>query len=325
MPSHSNGISHSHSEADSRRKKLIHSFGLIALHVAPLSFIKLCLALLSYSEWRLGTYSYSMSDHGPLSKQAELEAIKTVGQKMINVAKVHDLSDSPDFDFEIEYFDGRRAIGEVGLLANRHYESAWATMMSRERQHFIELPNNSGTWGTRLHGIPNIKRFESAVPKIVETLNQNGISNFEVGMHPALRDLSKQCEELGIQYLLKQESVPGNQVVYFLDMGEPIFIDSTLDSLIRSVESSYLEGDHQDSWKKLEKFNADEKHIVFKCGSLIPLNHQHQLLRTAPTPKIPEISFPTGITHIWLLPRFVEAHGILWTRGGQKELFERPK
>lgn len=264
-----------------------------------------------------------MSDHGPLSKEAEIEAIEALSFRLTGVAKVHDLSDSQDFDFEIEYLDGRTAIGEIGLLANQNYESAWATMMSRDRQHFVELPENSGTWGTRLYGMPNIKRFESAVPKIIEKLNQVGVTTFEVGMFPEFRELSKQCDELGIQYLLKQDSVPGNQVIYFLDMGEPIFIDSTLDSLIRSVETAYLDGDHQDSWKKLEKFAADEKHIVFKCGSLIPLNHQHQLLRTSPTPKIPDITFPPGISHIWLLPRFIEAYGVRWSKDGFKELFER--
>ena len=264
-----------------------------------------------------------MSERGPLAKETEQEAIHVLTSFFSDLATVIDLSDKQDYDFEIHYKDGRKAIGEIGLLANPEYESALATMRNREKQHFVELPDEYGTWGTHLYGNPNIKRFEQEVPGIIAELNKHGITQFQIGMHLQLRDLSQHCESLGIQYLIRHADYPGNQVVYFLDMGQPIFIDSTLDSLVRSVEAAYLEGAFQDSWKKLETHHSDEKHLVFKCGSLIPLNHQQVLLLGEPTPIIPDIRFPSGITHIWIIPSYVEAFGLVWSIDGRKLLLTR--
>ena len=260
-----------------------------------------------------------MSVRGELAKETEQAAINLLTTYLADLATIHDLSDSQDYDFEIHYKDGRRAIGEIGLLANPQYESALAAMRAREKQHFVDLPDGYGTWGTHLYGNPNINRFELEVPKIIAELSRNGITQFQIGMHLELRELSQHCEALGIQYLVRHDDYPGNQVVYFLDMGQPIFIDSTLDSLVRSVEVAYLEGAFQDSWKKLETYHSDEKHLVFKCGSLIPLNHQHVLLTLEPAPEIPEIHFPLGVTHIWLMPAYLEAPYIYWSSQGEKK------
>lgn len=271
----------------------------------------------------MATYSWSMSDRGELARETEQEAIQLVKTYLADLALVKDLSDSQEYDFEIYYKDGRRGIGEIGLLANPAYESAWAALRSREKQHFVSLPSGQGTWGTHLYGNPSIKRFESEISEIIAELNYHGADEFYIGMHPEMRELSKKCEALGIQYLLKHNNIPEDQVVYFLDMGQPIFIDSTLESLVKSVEAALFQGDFQDSWKKLEAHSSDEKHLVFKCGSLIPLNHQQVLLKSEPTPDIPDISFPKGVTHIWLLPRYVEAFGLLWSVDGKKQLLDR--
>ncbi len=264
-----------------------------------------------------------MSDHGALSKEVELEAIEVLTSYLATNGTVHDMSDSQDYDFEIHYRDGRRAIGEIGLLANRDYESAWATLRSREKNHVVDLPPGFGTWGTHLYGNPNIKRFEKEIVGIIAELNERGIKEFQIGMHFELRALSQKCEAIGIQHLTKHLGYQIDQVVYFLDLGQTIFVDSTLDSLVKSIESAFLEGDFKDSWKKLIPFTSDEKHLFFKCGSLIPLNHQQVLLWAEPIPVIPEIYFPEGITHIWLLPNYVEAHGVLWSRDGEKLFVDR--
>lgn len=264
-----------------------------------------------------------MSERGALAKETEQAGINLVSTCLAGLATVQDLSDSQGYDFEILYQDGRRAIGEIGILANPIYESALAAMLAREKQHFVDLPDDYGTWGTHLYGNPNINRFEHEVPKIIAELNRNGITEFLIGMHLELRELSKHCEALGIQYLVRNDNYPGNQVVYFLDMGQPIFIDSTLNSLVKSVETAFLDGDFQDSWKKLEAHDADEKHLVFKCGSLIPLNHQLVLLTTDPEPKIPDIGFPLGITHIWLMPAYLGAPNIYWSREGEKKFISQ--
>lgn len=260
-----------------------------------------------------------MSERGELAKETERAAINLLSTCLAGMATVYDLSDKQAHDFEIHYNDGRRAIGEIGILANPQYESALAAMRTREKQHFVDLPDGYGTWGTHLYGNPNINRFELEVPRLIDELNKYEITQFQVGMHPELRELSQHCEALGIQYLVKHDDYPGNQVVYFLDMGQPIFIDSTLNSLVKCVEAAIFDGNFQDSWKKLEAHDSDEKHLVFRCGSLIPLNHQHVLLTLEPAPEIPDINFPIGITHIWLMPAYLEAPYIYWSSEGEKK------
>ena len=266
-------------------------------------------------------YSLTMSDRGRLAVETEKEAIHKLSSVFLGRATVIDLSDSQVYDFEIRYESGRKAIGEIGLLANPAYESAWATLQSRDRQHFVDLPDGYGTWGTHLYGYPNIRRFEIEIPKIIAELLKMGIDQFQVGMHFELRELSQHCESLGIQYLNRHVDHPENQVVYFLDMGQTFFIDPTLNSLVKVIETAFLEGSFQDSWKKLEPHISDEKHLFFKCGSLIPLNHQHALLTSEPEPAIPDITFPPGVTNIWVSSNYVEARSIYWSLNGDKGFF----
>ena len=267
----------------------------------------------------------SMSQHGDLAIQVEQGAISLLRQVLGERASIIDLSNSQSYDFEIRYKDGRIGIGEAGLLANRDYEAAWAALKKRKENHVFRLPAGHGTWSTQLHRQANINKFERAVGSIISDLNELGVDNFQVGMHYQLSDIDSRCKELGIQHLHKNGNYSEDQIIYFLDLVGSIFIDDTLDSLVQSLEGHINHGLYKDSWQKLEKFQADEKHLFLQCGSLIDLNHQQVLLKTNTAPHIPEICFPLGVTDIWVVPTYLEAYSIHWSRNGERNLIDPVK
>ena len=265
-----------------------------------------------------------MSYHGQLSREAEEWAIAILRKHFGLTAHVIDRSLENDYDFEVDYGDGRFAVGEIGLLADSDYEAAWAALTSREFHHQFNLPPGLGTWGTHLYDKPNIKAFENVIGSIIEELVAAGLSEFNVGMHHTLRHVDRKCEEVGIKHLQRHLEMTGDRVVYFLDMGQTFFIDNTLSSLVASVERAYLGDDFKDSWQKLQCVEAQERHLFFKCGSLIDLNHQLVLLTNPHDLDIPDITFPPGITDIWVAPGYLEAKILGWSISGQKQMIDPP-
>jgi hypothetical protein len=260
-----------------------------------------------------------MSEHGNLSRLAEEKAIQVLQHVLGNSAQIVDFSDTQIYDFEIHYSDGRRGIGEVGLLANTAYEAAWNAIRKSKSNHVFQLPDGLGTWSTTLYNNPNIRQFEREITGILILLHDFGISDFQLGMHFQYPELESKCESIGIQRLHKSNKSVENQIFYFLDRGHSFVIEDTLESLVTAVENQIHKGAFMDSWKKLQNFSADEKHLFFQCGSLIDSNYQFVLLQSPLTLEIPDIEFPPGVTHIWLIPEYLDAPYLFWSLQGEKK------
>lgn len=259
-----------------------------------------------------------MSDYGKLSLDAELEAVSIISQYLGDGGRVdHKGKDCP-YDFEIHYNDSRVAIGEVSILEEEDYRS-WIDAYSKlENNYSIPLPPGFGAWQVSLKITAKLNRFRREVVPFVELLRSREIYDLEIWADWPMDDISTKARNLGISYINKAEYLNGDLLIWGSE-GSGGVIQDEVEPLVAEIEQLLHGGNFQTSWTKLIPYPADEKHIFFKCGSLISNFLLDCLHPTNDRPLTADFTFPEGITHFWLTSGLQNSATLLWISDGQKE------
>ena len=263
-------------------------------------------------------YPERMSEYGPLSRETEIEAIEIIGSHLGRAGAISDTGMQKQYDFDIAYQDGRTAIGEIGLLEDEDYRKSWNSLTSQKEHHIVHLPEGYGVWSVRVAKTANGKHFRAEIGNFIKELIQADSTEIVISQTWPRTPLSEYGRSLGILHLHKIDYVKEDFVFYTIEHSSDFSIPDSLNPLVEKVQILLHEGACQDSWQKLLPYEADEKHVYLKCGSLISFNLQEHLLLRRDPPSIPDFLFPDGITHFWLRSIFLESRTILWINGGQK-------
>jgi len=224
-----------------------------------------------------------VSDYGKPSLNAELEAVSIISQYLGDGGRVDHKGKECPWDFEIHYNDSRVAIGEVSILEEEDYRS-WIDAYSKlENNYLIPLPPGFGAWADW-----------------------------------PMDDISTKARNLGISYINKAEYLNGDILMWGSE-GSGGVIQDEVEPLVAEIEKLLHGGNFQTSWTKLMPYPADEKHIFFKCGSLISNFLLDCLRPTNDRPLTADFTFPEGITHFWLTSGLQNSATLLWISDGQKE------
>ena len=264
-----------------------------------------------------GHYPEVVSDYGGLSLDAELEAVSIVGTVVGDRGTVLHRGKTDPYDFEIRYRDGRFAVGEVSVLEDQNYRSWWNALSKLENNYLIPLPSGFGTWHASLKMSSRIKRFQREVISYIEALESEKIYDLQIFDVWPLDELSNRGRNLGISHIDKISSMEGDNLI-FLAEGTGGSIPDTVEPLLTEIEKLIHGGIFETSWTKLIPFESDEKHIFFKCGSLISYFLLEYFRPPHSKALVADFKFPEGITHFWLNSYVQQSATLLWISDGQK-------
>lgn len=262
------------------------------------------------------------------ARLAEQVAIPIVGRWLGGSGKLHDESASDArFDFIIEYADDRRGVGDVWLDADETLTATWSDLFKQPRHHEIELSRGVGTWSLGLtnHAIGKVLRRE--LPSLVDDALSIAHTHLDLelwwdppGTDAAIRSVYDKGRALCIAYLTRQDS-EGPDVAIYLPMSSPkvrATDPGTLRGWIGDVFAKPAGMKHVD---KLLSANADERHAFVVAYNATPQTVEAILENL--TVAEPALVVPDGITHVWVLPRRIEAMAAVWTQAQDWRLIER--
>jgi hypothetical protein len=265
-------------------------------------------------------YPVIVSDYGDLSREAELEAVSIIGSYFGSQGTVLDTGKTAAYDFEIQYADTRTAVGEVSVLEDKDYLSGRDAMLRQETVNLHPLPDGYGFWRAKLRKsdkTAHIGSFLKQITSYIEKLKVENIEDLDIEEDWPKTPLYNLGRRLGIMHIRKVKGMEGDQIFYNYQ-GSGGFRPTTSEPLICEIEELLHDGQFQTSWTKLLPFPADEKHIFFKCGSLISDHLHDYFIDTNTSHSMTNFRFPKGITHLWLTSRWQKHVTLLWISDGQK-------
>ena len=262
-------------------------------------------------------YPVTVSDYGKLSLDAELEAVSIIGTYTGTRGKVIHKGKTDPYDFEIHYNDNRLAIGEVSILEDQNYRSWWHALLKQENNYSKSLPTGIGTWHASLKMSSRINEFHREIISYIEALEHEKIYELHIYEDWPLDELATRGRNLGISHINKIETFDSDILIYGSE-GRGGSVPDTVEPLLVEIEKLLHGGTFQTSWTKLKPFDADEKHIFFKCGSLISDFLLEYLRPPHAKTLLADFNFPEGITHFWLNSYLQESATLLWISNGEK-------
>ena len=259
-----------------------------------------------------------MSDYSKLSLDAELEAVSIIGQYIGDEGSVVHKGKTDPYDFEIHYNDSRVAIGEVSILEDENYRS-WIDAISKlENNYSIPLPAGLGVWQVSLKISARQNKFRREIRSFVELLDSQRIYDLHLWADWPIDDISAKARNLGISHINKVHNLEGDLLIWGSEGSGGVLQDQA-EPLVAEMETLLHGGNFQTSWTKLIPYPADEKHIFFKCGSLISYFLLEYLRPPHDQPLTADFKFPEGITHFWLTSELQGSATLLWVSDGQKK------
>jgi hypothetical protein len=222
---------------------------------------------------------------------------------------------SSPIDFVIDYLDGRHAVGDVWLDADETLMAVWGDLFKQERHQEIELDRGWGLWSLGLTHDANGRILRRDLPKLIGAclaINQTNL-DFEHSWIPpeapeALRDLYAHGGALGISYLIRHDTADQTEsrdaAIYFPKSDpKPTGTEpANLREWINRVFTDRAGAKH--IHEKLLPAMADERHAFVVAHTGTPASIQRRLATLRLNE--PDLVVPDGITHVWVLPRYVE-------------------
>ena len=246
---------------------------------------------------------------------AEQVAIPIVRQWVGSHGTLHDDSaTNAAFDFTINYTDGRSAVGDVWLDADQTLSAVWGDLFKQDVHHVIPLSAGAGTWSLGLTHEARGKALRLGLPSLVDACLELGWTDieFEHGWvapeAPApMRAAYVQGHALGIAYLTRHDAEGSslNDAAFYFPQSDPkaqATDPTTVAGWITQVFASPAGVKHIE--KKLVPAKADERHAFVVAHTGTPSTIQARLATLSDTE--PGLNVPSGITHVWVLPRHIE-------------------
>jgi hypothetical protein len=231
------------------------------------------------------------------------------------------------FDYTIEYGDGRRADGDVWLDADETLSATWGDLVRQREHHVIELSRAAGTWSLGLTHDARGKVVRGNVPSLVDAALANGITDLDFeqwwsppGLDPAVRSVFEKGRALGITYLTRQDA-RGRDVAIYFPMTSPRPQATDSDTLREWIQDVFARPAGRKHLEKLLSSKADERHAFVVAHNATPSSIQMTLATLSVAE--PSLVVPEGITHVWVLPRSVDAAAGLWTEADGWRIIER--
>ncbi|MDA8438518.1 MAG: hypothetical protein M0Z51_06615 [Propionibacterium sp.] len=239
------------------------------------------------------------------------------------------------FDFTIDYADGRRAVGDVWLDADAKLMAVWGDLFAQERHHVVQLTPNSGTWTVGLTREARGRDVRRGLPALIDGCLAADVTRLEIerswlpaSAPDALHSIVDRCRSLGLARLGRIDnaqsppraeatgSAPAHDVAYYFPGSEPGAAaddPATVKDWIDRVFADPAGIKHVTG--KLLPASADERHAVVvastRTSSVIEMR-----LERLPVDE-PDLVVPDGLTHVWVLPRYVRSGSApfvrLWT------------
>ena len=256
-----------------------------------------------------------MSVYSPESRQVEIDGISKLQDYFGDSATVIDLCHTGGHDFEINYRNGNKAIGEISWLVDPKTIEMHKAILKREIPQQLPLPIGWGHWVITFVGPVNINQLENMAPKWISEVLETGKNSIEIYDGWPITELAKMLRAIGVCRVRKVSDEPDQLNFFQMEKAGavPPELDDLCDSLNLLMEKNSIV--HSNGKKLLGK-DANEKHIYFRLGSLI-LDKQIWGLHVDRKPVvIPGLNFPPEITHIWLDSGHEQFRSVLWV-GGQ--------
>ena len=259
-----------------------------------------------------------MSDFSKLSLAAEFEAVSIIDQYIGDEGSVIHKGKTDPYDFEIHYNDSRVGIGEVSVLEDEDYRSWIAALAKQKNRYSMPLPAGLGIWSVSLKITARQNKFQREIVTFVKLLDSLGIYDLHLWADWPMGNIATEARNLGISHINKVYNQEGDILLWGSE-GSAGAIPDEVEPLVAEIEKLLHGGKFQTSWTKLMPYYADEKHIFFKCGSLISPFLLECLGPPHDRPLSANFRFPTGITHFWLTSGVHESATLLWFSDGQKK------
>ncbi len=244
---------------------------------------------------------------------AEQYVIPVVRAWVGDQGNVSDLSaSSAVLDFTIEYADGRRGVGDVWLDADATLMATWGDLFGQPDHHQIPLKEGSGTWSLALAHRAKGHRVRREVPDLIDACRALGRVNLDfenVWLPPdadqRLRSVFNLGRSLGVEHLTKHEyegaSASGDVAYYFPKSEPPTGAGPT--SVQGWIDSVFASATGLKHVRKLQQSDADERHAVVAASTGTPFSIEQQIVMLGR--EVPGLVVPDGLTHVWVLPRYV--------------------
>jgi hypothetical protein len=233
--------------------------------------------------------------------------------------EVEDMSGGHHPDFRISYGDGRTAIGEVGWHEDPQIQEMWQNTYKQEEHQTVRLPEGTGQWGLRLMPGANIKALHQNLPGFIETLVQANVTFVEPQDMTPTAPLRIAADKLGIEYIGRASEQEPSRAIYLFDGGGGL-ISAHPDVIVDWIDSMLADPEYRDTTAKLLAVSdVDERHVFVMTGSRTPFEPDTRLQRISESLPQREPVVPSGISHVWLVPRFTHPDfgylAALWIRG----------
>lgn len=249
------------------------------------------------------------------ARDVEKLAVEVVKRWVGALGTVRDTSSGGGPDFDIDYIDGRRAVGEVGWHEDPRVREMWGNTFKQERHQTVELEEGTGTWALHLVLGANIKQLHRDLPGFVAELSQAGCFQLEIYDGWPRSNMADTARRLGIEYITRHDEA-GSSAIYFMP-GSGGTVPTDPNVIADWIEAVLRDPAYADTTDKLLPLEADERHVFLMSGSATPFGADERLRRVS-SEAIPTrpLVVPPGITHVWAVSQFGGADVLLWTCSG---------
>jgi hypothetical protein len=227
---------------------------------------------------------------------------------------VMDLSSGGGPDFEIDYADGRRAVGEVGWHENERLREMWGNTFRQDLHQTVVLDEGAGTWGLQLVLGANIKRLHRDLARFIGQLTEAGCFRLGIYERWPRGALADSARRLGVEYIVRHDE-DGSSAIYFMP-GSGGVVPTDPNVIPDWIEAVLADPAYADTTGKLLPVDADERHVFLMSGSATPFGVGERLMRVSEAIPTRPLTAPSGITHVWALSQFGPAIVALWADAG---------
>lgn len=263
-----------------------------------------------------------MSTYSHEAREIELSGLKHLQDFYGRNATVKDLAHTSGHDFEIIHSNNHLGIGDITWLENPLKRSLSKAISKKANPYFVNLKAGSGFWSVSLEDHADVNRIYRELADLVQKMIALDTFYYENLDTSRKDEIAQDCRYLGIARIrYANSSTPDTpDQAYVRPKGGGGSVPSDYSRLAKEIEE-LLRGQVKSSWTKLINKPAEEKHLYLRLGSLIPLLSAEALWIEVPPAEICDISFPEGISHIWLEGGGQERRNILWRRDDENVFF----